>query len=409
MKIKYSANDQVRGRRGYEQMLVNLKENVGAVGGNPVARVVADTNVIDSDALEQDVGFTVSAATPDGSSVVINNLTPSVSSISGNTISPTNGGGVCGIEVVTDSDKQRFNRYIHRRNTIGVTTSFLSYVAGSLGEHLNQQFASRLSGKTRSQSTESIFTPETSTLDIASLIRNPSIWCSDLDMTGLGLQQIPNAKGCAAISPHHITSATHYHPSSVNFILNDNSVVTRTGITWTSVKNKAGTQNAGKSNDLSIGHFSTPLPAGVHTHKVLPSNYRSYIPGYASSFPLVNTSHSGSGAGVGRTMFVQELDKLDQSVNNSSHIMTTKSGGNMSSQLYVDWHKPYGLSGEPVFTIINGELILLSENYVRYGYSSNGGVFIADLIPEINAIMTAQHGDATYQLQEVDLSSFTTF
>ncbi len=298
--------------------------------------------------------------------------------------------GMARITVSDDRDDVIVEHPVFQSVASSAYNEFNSYEASSLCRHIFDEVATRINGLTSSDTTDNIFTPASQNQTANDLVRNPSLWCADLDLSGIGMEI---GKAATAISPRHVFSATHYRPSgSIEFVLNDNSVITRNVTNWQSV----GT------TDLAIGYLDADLPAEVKKYKVLPANYLTYLPGMFEHLPIVNTSHSGSGWGVNRFMRVQEVDSI------TSGTMSTKAVGNMLEE-FIPWHVPFGLSGEPVFLIISGELIPIAENWGRWGYTSNACKFISDYITEINTIMSNQHGDATHQLQEVDLSGFTAF
>jgi hypothetical protein len=144
------------------------------------------------------------------------------------------------------------------------------------------------------------------------------------------------------------------------------------------------------TNDTRIGVLDSDVPETVTFAKVLPDNWIDYIPSIAFAVPTLYTDQQ-------EKALVSHLDK-DLS---ASLIWFSVPAETYTSRLALYETVVGGDSGNPIFLIINNELVLLTCWY--YG-GSGGGPNILTNKAAINAAMTTLGGG--YQLTEIDLSEF---
>lgn len=190
------------------------------------------------------------------------------------------------------------------------------------------------------------------------------------------------------ISPRHALFATHYYPSigsTLRWIAADNTVVTRELTSFVTV-----------GPDLLIGLLDSDVPSSISFAKVLPAGFKSRLSTNiaAARIPVLATDQE-------EKLMVVDLHTVDH--DNSEGVVCAmqipvSALRSSFSELLVG-----GDSGNPVFWIINGELVILTV----WNSAHNGGlgVSVPAFSAEINAAMTTLGGG--YQLTEVDLSGFS--
>lgn len=260
----------------------------------------------------------------------------------------------------------------------GSTSVFMNWAVVSpvsLPAHLNSQVDGLISGAgsflASKMNLYSLATDSSSTY-----LRNASLWAG-LDFSGVAAWNVgANSVYFLAtlISPTDIAFAHHTNivaGAIFRFVDPSNSVFTAT---VTAVSNISG--------DLSVGHIAWAggvTPTTLKFYKVLPSNYINYWPDHVPNFfPALFTNQS-------RQVFVQDSNQAadgSTSAFNGQLFMHTPSLGTTRAP----WSKTVigGDSGNPVFAVINGELILLCCNY-----SANFGPHMADHITAINSALSS--------------------
>ena len=185
----------------------------------------------------------------------------------------------------------------------------------------------------------------------------------------------------ALISPRHLLAAKHLPPGGdVRFVLNDNTVVTRT-INATS--DVSGT-------DIRICRLDSDVPSTVAHYKVLPANWRNYL--ITLDCPAILTDRDQNA-----------LAREWTSITSSRFLTSTYS---MSPLNTLSENIVGGDSGSAAFLLVGGNLVLSGANYLAGGGLASHD-FVSDYITQINAAMTTLGGG--YQLETVDLSGFTDF
>jgi len=258
--------------------------------------------------------------------------------------------------------------------------TFLNYLEGTLGNQSTNETDSiiAIGGDLNLFSVKS---PQTNTYT-----RNSSCWASSLDWTGVSPHNSADQfrRGGTLVSPRHLIWANHFNipnGTTITFISNTNEVVTRT------ISNSL----AIPSSDSQVGILNEDVPSSISYYLVMPPNWRDYlVNAFLTFLPLITTD--------------QEQKALCRELTN----------GNLQSGLYAHRRaneEPraslseniiVGDSGQPMFMLVNGEMVFLGCHYTSFGIFPIHTYFEA-----INAAMITLGGG--YQLTEVDLSGFTDF
>ena len=246
-----------------------------------------------------------------------------------------------------------------------------------------------------------------------------------LSIPGIGGQ------GCTLISNRHVLLATHVAntfpplPQTVYFVNNSNVVFTYTITQITTILHNT------LDTDISIGYLNTTIDASLSFHKVVPSNFLSYI----------YTSGISQGIFQGDTITSPYLPVFYMKSGTSSTVKETYCGnlqildinnpppGDKGDE--VRYVRPIvgarynnskevvgGDSGNIVFITVNNEIVIVGTNWTTLNINVGTGVpgsglsttsYISSNITTINTAMTTLAGGNSYSLTQADLSGFKTF
>tara|TARA_R110001606_G_scaffold33651_1_gene100200 strand:- start:64 stop:1167 length:1104 start_codon:yes stop_codon:yes gene_type:complete len=219
-------------------------------------------------------------------------------------------------------------------------------------------------------------------------VRNPDLWCKDLDLTGLSPWNSSGGhkKAGTLITPRHVIGAAHYEYSVgtvVRFVEKDAGTVHDRTVVGKVRHPECKNYNP----DLTIYTLDSDLPSTIKPYSVLPSDYSKYFDNiYKSKIPCIG--------------FDQEEKAL---------IIDWANGGRMrtptdSKRLIFNESKIKGDSGNPAFLIFQGEPVLVTV--WTFG-GAGAGTPIANYISDINGMIAtadAQAGVSTnYTVTEADL------
>lgn len=248
----------------------------------------------------------------------------------------------------------------------------------------------------------------------ATYVRNPDVWVAPeaQQMTCISPW---NSTGVATragtlITPQHSLQAAHYPipvGTTMRWVAADNTVYDRI------VVGKARHPDyVPVYPDLEVCTLDAPLPPAITPCTLLPAPYADFFPTLAGNIYQ------------GISMPVLALDQEEKALVRhwsrtnsppySRHVISAPSYPSGTAQFSVDkelaLYEPSvgGDSGNPVFAVFDGELVLLTV----FTFSTSGTA-IADHIPAINQMIAdsdSQAGIATgYTITEADLSAFTDF
>lgn len=283
--------------------------------------------------------------------------------------------------------------------------SFISYRSNSLAKHITDAIDGRIYGKTNSST--AIFSVRNNSTN--TYVRNTDCWAADIDLTSMAVATVNDPGGQASpgilISPRHILFAAHYPPSvnaQFRFVTQDNTVVTRT-----LTAKLTHPAYSPYYPDLSVGVLDSDVPNTIGFAKILPQNYRNYLPtlnGSSGTVPSNTPLLPVFGASPEKAALVRNLYTInDQPA--STKLVSFSVPENASSR-YPFYVRNYivGDSGSPMCLIINNELVVLT---VLTGGGAGNGTSVHSFKSDINTMMTTLGGG--YQLTEVSLSGFPTY
>jgi hypothetical protein len=256
--------------------------------------------------------------------------------------------------------------------------------AGSLGNSLVAAIAAMLISKIAPTFTPSVNAPLTfaASSTICDIFngdgtRNSGGWWGSQDLTC-----IPQSIGTngVLVSPRDMIFANHYGLTNPTFRDNSGNTYSRT----ISASRQVGT------TDILVATLNADLPGDITPAKVLPSNWRSYLPSPQYGYPCIFTNQD-------RRLLVADTYSAEMTGNefNAFQSMDATRG-----QWWYTVRK--GDSGSPAFMLINGSPVALLA-----WHSSGAGPCFADNISGINAAITAN--DSPYSLTTVNLSGFNSY
>lgn len=281
-----------------------------------------------------------------------------------------------------------------------IMDKLVGYSTNTLARHVSYNIDSNIGGDLSSYG-ESNNTPNSKGISIFSsqnhvsgiYVRNPDAWCSPFveQLTCISPYNTTgsNTRAGTAISPQHIIFAKHFEISSgarIRFISSDNSVIEKTMVSKLPISNA----------DITIGLLDSDLPSSISHAKILPPNWRDFLPSMSSS----------------KTVPCLSLDQEERALINELYLLSDRNVLFFNSPVTINYtrRKDFfenligGDSGNPSFLIINGEFVILS---VWTSGGGGSGACISSYINEINdAMLSLNNG---HQLSTVDLSGFTNF
>jgi len=277
---------------------------------------------------------------------------------------------------------QTTKRVTHNARTLTPTTTdtFVDYLPGSLGKAAASSLDSIIAGGGEL----TLFSAKSQ--PAGTFERNTACWAGSLDWTGVSPTNSADAfrRGGTLVSPRHLIWANHFNipnGTQIIFVSNNNTTVTRT------VANSSPIPNT----DIQVGVLNEDVEEGVSFYAVMPSTWREYLATVFQTFlPLVTTDQE-------QKALCRELTTITEASDFIAHRRAQQAERQaLSEQIVV------GDSGQPLFLVLNGQMILLGCHYSAWGATN-----IASNITAINAAMTTLGGG--YQLTTADLSSFTNF
>lgn len=345
-------------------------------------------------------------------------LTPAVATISvdGSVVTPVATGRAV-FEATGRYGTRRYTGLVVFSGPSAVDT-VIGYQPGSLARHIWDGTLALIDGKTPSDETLLNYSTRTGDYNSSTVVRNASSFAAGIDLSGMSVWRSESANNgywpCAAVGPRHTICANHtrlangvpygygwYTPAGEYIQAN---VVSRQQIGTT---------------DILVEYLDRDLPASIKRFKVLPSNYRSYLPS-STSYRLPTLSKRQAAGVLGSpTISTARYDALrvlscwfaDSTSGNVVHLARVPQYNQLDASVpWAAWEWPLhtGDSSGPSWFVINGEAVLLGHYY-----NVEGSPHIGDYLTEIDAAMVAlatAAGDATpYALQRASLAGFAVY
>lgn len=223
-------------------------------------------------------------------------------------------------------------------------------------------------------------------------IRNTKCWAYPLDLTSISpWNSVGHTRRAGVlISPRHAVWARHYSMrvnTTLRFVDKHNNVVERKIMKERSLPADGHTFLHGY--DLVVGMLDRDVPSSISFSKVLPRNLTTVRPPYNLRVPVFDTDF--------------EEKALVADLSYESGTMVGLKPPLASSYRYTLYEqKIVGDSGNPVFLVIDNQLVLLFV--LTYG-GAGSGTSISHHYDAINKIMKDM--GSSYQLTEIDLTGYT--
>ena len=223
--------------------------------------------------------------------------------------------------------------------------------------------------------------------------RNSKCWAYPLDLTSISPWNSAGhtRRAGVLISPRHALWARHYSMrvnTTLRFVDKHNNIVERR-----IVKEKALPTNGHPSlrgYDLVVGTLESDVPASISFAKVLPKNLTTVRPPFNIRVPVFDTD------------FEEKALVADLSYESGTMVSLKTPLSNSYRRQFFET-KIVGDSGNPVFFVIDNQLVLLFV--FTYG-GAGAGTSISYHYDAINKLMKDM--GSNYQLTEIDLTSYTT-
>lgn len=226
--------------------------------------------------------------------------------------------------------------------------------------------------------------------------RNVSFWAHSYAsaMTAISPWNSSGAtqKAGVLVSPRHVLFAQHYTPSvssTIRFVTTGDVVVTRT---ITAIENL--TTRESYYPDISVALLDSDVPGTIEFARVLPDNFRDYLPSLTSPrLPVLVTNQDEEG-------LVMDMYEMPASITAPRSLLYLQNPTDATRQSFSELLTS-GDSGAPFCWLIDSKLVLLGmATYANYG----SGTSIVPFKAEIDAAMATLGGD--YALTDIDLSSY---
>ena len=279
----------------------------------------------------------------------------------------------------------------------GVVETDPTTAIGSLAKHLQDQVDSRIDNSMSMAVNGKVFTSQDHSS--ATYVRNPDLWCADVDLTCISPwnSDYANRKAGTLVTPRHIINAAHYeYPvgTSIRFVAADGTVHTRSV-----VGKKRHPDYTPYYPDFTVYTLDSDLPAAISPCKVLPSNWGNYLAQNAQNRP--------PGFGLDQ----EEKALIVDFITTRSSARTAYFGiPTLPDRATFHESKISGDSGNPAFFICDGELVLVT---VWTSGGAGAGTIVSGHIAALNQMIIdsdAQAGVSTgYTLTEADFSPYPTY
>jgi hypothetical protein len=285
--------------------------------------------------------------------------------------------------------------------------SFTNYATGSLAQHL-VQILSRLNNNPSLPifSTQNPATQE--------YIRNSNCWVNDIDFTSKGVWNTSGGfgmGGCLLTRKHMIfTSHSNYFPSvgsQIHFAEKSAATNQKEPIYIGTVVNVSNSI----SGDKRLIRLSSDVPSVISPAKILPSNFSSYFPNQRIGDNCNCVSGDGDLSIPAVWIDQNNVARLRLiSINRDDSFYQKSSTAYASYSQYAP-SAVAGDSGSPIYLIINGSAVFLSNHTgPEFGYClirHQDEYPYYSIIQQIKNQITAW-GDS-HTISTVDLSSFNSY
>lgn len=341
--------------------------------------------------------------------------------------------GTLGVEVELSNGERVASGFTTYTQSNAPTYTFVNHLSGSLAKHIYDQTAAIANGSTSSPNHYPIYSVFNFTSNV--FVKNTACWAASLDFSGVSVNKSGSGgvTSVVMVTPRHAVGAAHYSPPAdpnggpvvgdkIYFCDSSNNTVERTVVAAMNT-----------DADARIVKFDTDVPASVKKYKLLPANWKNYIPRdypivthpiygtayhYAAFYvPLIVMSHYrwDSSWPLQRAnryayiylSYVQWGEETNGSINKAS-IIGSPASNTYFSGAFVDYNgEPSGIqggdSGLPCFYPINGDLVFVMKHF-----APASGSMLSDFVGSIQSAINSI-GAEGHTLQTASMSGFTDF
>lgn len=265
--------------------------------------------------------------------------------------------------------------------------------------HINNSTSSRLQNKNPSTDRLVYSSQDPYANGIGQFVRNTSCWINGIkNISCFSPAQLSgsawNQRSGTLVTKKHILLCKHSKPSIISggtpiiFVDKDNNVIRRNLIQ--SVDDVVG--------DISIGLLDNEVPSNIEIAKVLPLNYQDYI-GYPENMLSVALDQeekaiikAWSGL-LNYTTSAASYKYVNVVAPNLSYVSPSLHQYSTFTEDTIT-----GDSGNPIFIILDNELILISVWHTPWS-----GPFVTDRYSQTNALINSLSPNQGYSLTPIDL------
>lgn len=271
-----------------------------------------------------------------------------------------------------------------------VSGALVSGAPGTLAHHLATNAASRVA---EPLDLLPFRAPNSMGLDrITGASWSRSFWLQGargLGATPIGFTNLAGGQGLPTmISPRHFVCATHMHPEAYTIAFLDTNGTVH-------YRRSVGRLDVG--NDTSVGLLEADLPASVGFVPVLPRHYTNHLVTGPTNFVQ----------GIGMN---QDFQMFGQPLNFSvPGFITWDPGQSVPGGLDKRWNITLrgGDSSNPVFILVENQLVLVSHNYFARG-GPNYAVQFDAINAKMRELSRTNNLSTDYQLTEYPLTNWPT-
>jgi len=337
------------------------------------------------------------------------NDTPSIVSVDANGNVTRLVNGLASVSIETPVGTRKYEREMVDSGA-GTVDVFQNFRTGSLGKHVVDAMLALISGKTPSDTTRNRFSSNNYNTAAPAVTLNTSCFAASLDLSPISVINTASGVGTKAhpgllIGSRHIVSVAHYPTvGPIVFMRADGTLQT---VALNGIQQISGT-------DIVVGHLAEDI-TGCAPFKLLPGNFRNYIPSAASGLhvdlPAISRDTRNASGNSMDQLGITIVQYASAGLGGTLLYYGSPDNEVPSSAAH-SWFvgQTGGVSGSPVFVPVGSDLVLLTA-YTGAGY----GYVLSDYITQINTLMNSLatlYGDASaggYEVSTANLSGFTNY
>lgn len=297
--------------------------------------------------------------------------------------------------------------YISNNKLSGNKILYLPPDLNIIKNHINNSTQIKLVNKNANTNSLIYSTQDPNYNGIGQFVRNPTCWLngvtniscfSPAQLSGTSWQQ----RAGTLITKKHLLFAKHYRPSILSnggtpiiFVDNNNNVIRRNLINYSN----------DSITDISIGLLDNEVPNNIQIAKVLPIDYNIYLSlSFSASSPLLCICLDQQEKALVKEFYGLQTYSYYEGATLISYknIYVADIGNQSTFGQYSSFSESIvsGDSGNPIFLIINNELIVLST-----WHTPTTGPFITDRYGMVNNLINSLSPNEGYSLTPINLSN----